>query len=95
VEEIGQTERHIRRLLKQVKAKGDKAIVHALRAGDRIASWTKRSSELRWRYSAGRSMRASASRPEPMDEELSPDQSGKNRSDGDCAAPIRGAKPIR
>jgi hypothetical protein len=30
-EELGQTERHIRRLLKQVKAKGDKAIVHALR----------------------------------------------------------------
>jgi transposase len=30
-EEIGQTERHIRRLLKQVKAKGDKALVHALR----------------------------------------------------------------
>jgi len=30
-EEIGQTERHVRRLLKQLKAKGDKAIVHALR----------------------------------------------------------------
>jgi hypothetical protein len=31
VEEIGQTERHVRRLLKQLKAKGDKAVVHALR----------------------------------------------------------------
>src|SRR5580700_3241329 len=30
-EEIGQTERHVRRLLKQLKAKGDKAVVHALR----------------------------------------------------------------
>src|ERR1700685_3330418 len=30
-EEIGQTERHIRRLLTPVKAKGDKAVVHALR----------------------------------------------------------------
>jgi len=30
-EEIGQTERHVRRLLRQLKAKGDKAIVHALR----------------------------------------------------------------
>ena len=30
-EEIGQTERHVRRLLKQLKANGDKAIVHALR----------------------------------------------------------------
>jgi hypothetical protein len=30
-EEIGQTERHVRRLLKLLKAKGDKAIVHALR----------------------------------------------------------------
>jgi transposase len=29
--EIGQTERHVRRLLKQLKANGDKAIVHALR----------------------------------------------------------------
>jgi transposase len=30
-EEIGQTERHVRGLLKQLKAKGDKAILHALR----------------------------------------------------------------
>jgi histidinol dehydrogenase len=30
-EDIGQTERHVRRLLKQLKAKGDSAIVHALR----------------------------------------------------------------
>lgn len=30
-EELGQSERHIRRLLKQLKATGDKAIVHALR----------------------------------------------------------------
>ena len=30
-EEIGQSERHIRRLLKQLEARGDKAIVHALR----------------------------------------------------------------
>jgi hypothetical protein len=30
-EEMGQTERHVRRLLKLLKAKGDKAIVHALR----------------------------------------------------------------
>ena len=30
-EEIGQTERHVRRLLKPWKDKGDKAIVHALR----------------------------------------------------------------
>jgi transposase len=30
-EEIGQTERHVRRLLKQLKIRGDKAIVHALR----------------------------------------------------------------
>jgi len=30
-EEIGQSERHIRRLLKQLKEKGDRAIVHALR----------------------------------------------------------------
>ena len=30
-EEIGQSERHVRRLLKQLKANGDKAIVHALR----------------------------------------------------------------
>jgi hypothetical protein len=29
-EEIGQTERHVRRLLKLLKAKGDKAMVHAL-----------------------------------------------------------------
>ena len=30
-EEIGQSERHIRRLLKKLKAKGDAAVVHALR----------------------------------------------------------------
>ncbi len=30
-EEIGQTERHVRRLLRQLKTKGDKAMVHALR----------------------------------------------------------------
>jgi transposase len=30
-EEIGQSERHVRRLLKQLTAKGDKALVHALR----------------------------------------------------------------
>jgi len=30
-EEIGQSERHIRRLLKKLKAKGDAALVHALR----------------------------------------------------------------
>jgi len=30
-EELGQSERHIRRLLKQLKARGDKAVVHALR----------------------------------------------------------------
>jgi hypothetical protein len=30
-EEIGQTERHVRRLLKQLKAKGDKAVLHGLR----------------------------------------------------------------
>jgi len=30
-EEIGQTERHVRRLLKRLRSKGDKAIVHALR----------------------------------------------------------------
>ncbi len=29
--ELGQSERHIRRLLKQLKARGDKAVVHALR----------------------------------------------------------------
>jgi hypothetical protein len=30
-EEIGQSERHIRRLMKKLKSKGDRAIVHALR----------------------------------------------------------------
>lgn len=30
-EEIGQTERHIRRLLRQLKTKGDQAVIHALR----------------------------------------------------------------
>jgi transposase len=30
-EEIGQTERHVRRLLKRLKSKGDKALIHALR----------------------------------------------------------------
>src|ERR1700704_2267258 len=30
-EELGQSERHIRRLLKQLKVRGDKAVVHALR----------------------------------------------------------------
>jgi hypothetical protein len=30
-EEIGQTERHVRRLLKRLKSKGDRAVVHALR----------------------------------------------------------------
>jgi DNA-binding IscR family transcriptional regulator len=30
-EEIGQSERHVRRLLKRLKGKGDKALVHALR----------------------------------------------------------------
>jgi transposase len=30
-EEIGQSERHVRRLLKKLKSQGDKAIVHALR----------------------------------------------------------------
>ena len=30
-EEIGQTERHIRRLLRRLKAKGDQAVLHALR----------------------------------------------------------------
>ena len=30
-EEIGQSERHVRRLLKGLKGKGDKALVHALR----------------------------------------------------------------
>jgi hypothetical protein len=44
-EEIGQTERPVRRLLKLLKAKGDKAVVHALR-GRR----SKPSSRLRWRY---------------------------------------------
>src|ERR1035437_8207801 len=31
-EELGQSERHVRRLLKQLKRQGDKVIVHALRA---------------------------------------------------------------
>jgi transposase len=30
-EEIGQSERHVRRLLKKLKGKGDRAVVHALR----------------------------------------------------------------
>ena len=30
-EEIGQTERHIRRLLRKLKTKGDQAVIHALR----------------------------------------------------------------
>ena len=30
-EEIDQTERHIRRLLRKLKAKGDQAVIHALR----------------------------------------------------------------
>lgn len=30
-EELGQSERHVRRLLRQLKARGDKAVVHALR----------------------------------------------------------------
>src|SRR6202040_1889850 len=30
-EEIGQSERHVRRLLKRLKGKGDRALVHALR----------------------------------------------------------------
>ncbi len=30
-EEIGQSERHVRRLLKQLKSKGDRAVVHGLR----------------------------------------------------------------
>jgi hypothetical protein len=47
-EEIGQTERHIRRPLKQVKAEGDRPSCMRCAIGDRIASWTKRSRELRW-----------------------------------------------
>src|ERR1700693_5229397 len=32
-EEIGQSERHVRRLLKRLKGKGDAVIVHGLRGG--------------------------------------------------------------
>ena len=41
-EEMGQTERHVRRLLKLLKAKGDMASCMRCEAGDRTASWTKR-----------------------------------------------------
>jgi DNA-binding Lrp family transcriptional regulator len=42
-EEIGQSERHVRRLVKKLKSQGDKAIVHAMRTGH----WANNT---RWRH---------------------------------------------
>jgi DNA-binding Lrp family transcriptional regulator len=50
-EEIGQSERHVRRLLKRLKAKGkgDAALLHGLRSRESNVSWTRRSGRWRWR----------------------------------------------
>src|ERR1039458_10356241 len=58
-EEIGQSERHVRRLLKRLKGKGDGAL-HALR-GCRIEPQAGRGYQAdrrRWRYSAAMSIGA-------------------------------------
>jgi hypothetical protein len=46
-EEIGQSERHVRRLLKRLKGKGDAVLLHALRGGHPTAKWTRRPSSRR------------------------------------------------
>ena len=55
-EEIGQSERHVRRLLKQLKGKGDGRWCMLCGAGDPTASWTRRRSRRRWRSWAARSI---------------------------------------
>ena len=63
-EEIGQSERHVRRLLKRLKGKGDATRRCSTRcAGGRpTASWTRRANKRRWRYWAAKSITASAPR---------------------------------
>ena len=68
----------------------------AVRFGTRYVAVTQcLPSQSTVRDSASETEARRASRQEPMDEELSPDQSGKNRSDHDCATPARSAKPTR
>src|ERR1700682_5075724 len=44
-EEIGQTERHVRRLLKRLKGKGDRAMLHALRGRRSNRKWDEKIKE--------------------------------------------------
>ena len=41
--DVGQSERHIRRLLVRLKSVGDRAVVHRLRDGLRTARWKGKS----------------------------------------------------
>jgi transposase len=44
-EEIGQSERHVRRLLKRLKGKGDRALVHALRGRQSNRKWDEKTKQ--------------------------------------------------
>ena len=49
-EEIGQSERHIRRLLKEAESQGRRGTsCMRCEAGDPIANWTRRRNRPRWR----------------------------------------------
>ena len=61
-EEIGQSERHVRRLLKGLKGKGDKALVHALRGRPSNRKLDEKTKQKRWRYWAAKSITASVRR---------------------------------
>ena len=46
-EEIGQSERHVRRLLDRLQGKGDSALVHVCEGGSPTAGWTRKPSRRR------------------------------------------------
>ena len=58
-EEIGQSERHVRRLLKRLNGKGDGALVTSYEGVAPTASWTRKPSRRRERYSAAMSIEVS------------------------------------
>src|SRR5580700_5628077 len=61
-EEIGQSERHVRRLLKRLKGKGDKALVHALRGRPSNRKLDEKTKQEALEILAARSITASAPR---------------------------------
>ena len=58
-EELGITERHVRRLLRELKRRGDKVVAHGLRGIHRTASSVRIQNERPWRFSRSRCINGS------------------------------------